>query len=229
MLALLSIFMELPAAVLEPGRAFALRLVVALAIIVVGWLSAKLVKGLVFQFLLTVRFDVASDSAGIDDVLVRADIRQSSAELLAVLVYWLVLLATLVAAVSALGLNQVSEVLTRCLVYAPKVIAAVVVLILGLFLASFLAGVVRAAAVNAALAESHALAALVRYAVVAFTAAMTLEELGIAPELARSAFVILFGAVALALALAFGLGCKDLAREWMGRYLDSARARRKSH
>jgi mechanosensitive ion channel-like protein len=128
-------------------------------------------------------------------------IRQSPAELLAVLVYWLVLLATLVAAVSALGLNQVSEVLTRCLVYAPKVIAAVVVLILGLFLASFLAGVVRAAAVNAALAESHALAALVRYAVVAFTAAMTLV----------------------------GLGCKDLAREWMVRYLDSARARRKSH
>jgi hypothetical protein len=79
------------------------------------------------------------------------------------------------------------------------------------------------------LAESHALATLVRYAVVAFTAAVTLEELGIAPELARSAFVILFGAVALAWALAFGLGCKDLARDWMVRYLDSARARRKSH
>jgi hypothetical protein len=79
------------------------------------------------------------------------------------------------------------------------------------------------------MAESDALAALVRYAVVAFTAAVTLEELGIAPELVRSAFVILFGAVALALALAFGLGCKDLAREWMVRYLDSARARRKSH
>jgi hypothetical protein len=229
MLALLSVFMDLPAAVLEPGRAFAFRLVIALAIVVIGWLAAKVAKGLIFRFLLTVRFDIASDKAGIDDVLVRADIRQSPAELLAVLVYWLVLLATLVAAVSALGLSQVSEVLTRCLLYAPKVIAAVVVLILGLFLASFLAGVVRAAAANAALAESHALAALVRYAVVAFTAAVTLEELGIAPELVRSAFVILFGAVALALALAFGLGCKDLAREWMVRYLDSARARRKSH
>jgi len=95
--------------------------------------------------------------------------------------------------------------------------------------ASFLAGVVRAAALNAGMAESDALAALVRYAVVGFTAAVTLEELGIAPELVRSAFVILFGAVALGLALAFGLGCKDLAREWMVRFLDSARARRKSH
>ena len=221
--------MDLPAVVLEPGRAFAVRLVVALAILLAGWLTAKLLKGLVFRFLLTIRFDIASERAGIDDVLVRADIRQSPAELVAVLVYWLVLLATLVATVSALGLNQVSEVLTRGLVYAPKVIAAMVVLILGLFFANFLAGVVRAAAANAGMTESDALAALVRYAVVAFTAAVTLEELGIAPELVRSAFVILFGAVALAMALAFGLGCKDLAREWMVRYLDSARARRKSH
>lgn len=229
MLAWLCVFMDLTAAVLESNRALAFRLVVALGILLVGWLTAKFSKGLVFRFLLTVRFDIASEKAGIDDVLVRADIRQSPAELLAVLVYWLVLLATLVAAVSALGLSQVSEVLARCLVYVPKVIAAVVVLILGLFLASFLAGVVRAAAANAGMAESDALAALVRYAVVAFTAAVTLEELGIAPELVRSAFVILFGAVALALALAFGLGCKDLAREWMVRFLDSARARRKSH
>jgi hypothetical protein len=221
--------MDLPAAFLEPSRALAFRLVVALGIFLVGWLMAKFLKGLVFRFLLTIRFDIASEKAGIDDVLVRADIRQSPAELLAVLVYWLVLLGTLVAAMSALGLTHVSEVLTRCLVYVPKVIAAVVVLILGLFLASFLAGVVRAAAANAGMVESDALAALVRYAVVAFTAAVTLEELGIAPELVRSAFVILFGAVALALALAFGLGCKDLAREWMVRFLDSARARRKSH
>src|SRR3990172_6641869 len=118
--------MDLPAAVLEPGRAFAFRLVVALAILLVGWLAAKFSKGLVFRFLLTVRFDIASEKAGIDDVLVRADIRQSPAELLAVLVYWLVLLATLVTAVSALGLSQVSEVLTRGLVYVPKVLAPAV-------------------------------------------------------------------------------------------------------
>jgi len=161
MLTLLSVFMDLPAAILEPGRAFAFRLVAVLAILIIGWLSAKLAKGLVFRSLLTVPFDVASDRAGIDDIPVRADTRQSPAELLAVLLKCLVLLATLAVAVSAPGLNEVSEVLTRCLTYAPKVIAAAVVLILGLFLASFLAGVVRAAAANAALAESHALAALV--------------------------------------------------------------------
>ena len=167
---------------------------------------AKLVKELVFRGLLTARFDVTSEKAGIDDVLKRAEIRQSPAEVVAILVYWLVLLATLVASISTLGLTQVSGVLNRCLVYAPRIIAAMVVLILGLFLASLLTRVLRTAAANARMAESDALSVLVRYGVVAFTAAVTLEELGIAPELVRSAFVILFGAVALAIALAFGPG-----------------------
>lgn len=161
--------MDLPAAVLDPGKVFILRLLAAVAILALGWLVAKLLKEQVFRVLLTVRFDVASEKAGIDDVLVRADIRQSPAELVAVLVYWLVVLGSLVAAVSTLGLVQVSDLLTRCLVYAPKVIAGVLVLILGLYLASFLAGVVRAAAVNAGIAESEGLSSLVRYAVVAFT------------------------------------------------------------
>jgi len=145
MLALLIVFMDLPAAVLEPDRTPAFRLMVALAILLIGWLASKIPKGLIFRLLPTARFDVASERAGIDDIPAQADIRQSPAELVAVLVSWLALLGTLVAGVSALGLSQVSE------------------------------------------------------------------EPGIAPELVRSAFVILFGAVALA----FGLGCKDHARDWM--------------
>jgi hypothetical protein len=228
--------MELSPALLEPGRDFLARVaalvprfVVALLILLLGWVLAKFIRLLIFRFLLTVRFDVASEKAGIDDTLVRADIRQSPAELLATLVHWLVLLVVFMTAVHTVGLTALSGVLNQVLLYVPKVIAAVVVLILGLFFASFLAGVVKTAAANAGLAESDALAHLTRYAIVAFTIAVTLEELGIAPALVRSAFVILFGAVALALALAFGLGCRDLAREWVVRYLDSARSRKKSH
>ncbi len=132
-------------------------------------------------------------------------------------------------AASVLGLTPVSELLNHVVLYVPKVIAAVVALILGLFVANVLAGGVRTAAANAGLAETDVLAALTRYAVVAFTVAVTLEELGIAPELVRWAFVIVLGGACLGLALAFGLGCKDLARDWMVRYLDGARARRKSH
>ena len=172
---------------------------------------------------------MASERAGIDDVLVKADIRQSPAELVAIMAQWAVGLAVLLTAASVLGLTPVSELLNHVVLYVPKVIAAVVALILGLFVANVLAGSVRTAAANAGLAETDVLAALTRYAVVVFTVAVTLEELGIAPELVRWAFVIVLGGACLGLALAFGLGCKDLARDWMVRYLDGARARRKSH
>jgi len=228
--------MDLQAAVLEPGRAFATQmvayfpsLVAAILIVAVGWLLAKLARVLVFRFLLVIRLDMASERAGIDDVLVKADIRQSPAELVAIMAQWLVGLAVLLAAASVLRLSPVSELLNHVVLYVPKVIAAVVALLLGLFVANVLAGGVRTAAANAGLAETDVLAAMTRYAVVAFTVAVTLEELGIAPELVRWAFVIVLGSVCLGLALAFGLGCKDLARDWMVRYLDGARARRKSH
>jgi mechanosensitive ion channel-like protein len=228
--------MDLQAAVLEPGRAFAAQmvayfpsLVAAILIVAVGWLLAKFARLLVFRLLLVVRLDMASERAGIDQVLAKADIRQSPAELVAIMVQWLVGLAVLLAAASILGLSPVSELLNHVVLYVPKVIAAVVALILGLFVANVLAGGVRTAAANAGLAETDVLAAATRYAVVAFTVAVTLEELGIAPELVRWAFVIVLGSVCLGLALAFGLGCKDLARDWMVRYLDGARARRKSH
>jgi hypothetical protein len=227
--------MELAPSVLEPGRAFLVRvaaflpsLFAALLILVGGWMVAKAMRLVLFRCLLAVRFDVASEKAGVDDLLARADIRQNPAELVAVLGYWLILLLVVMTATSTLGLPAVSDLLNQVLLYFPKVIAAVVVLILGLFLANLLGGVVRAAAANAGLAEAEVLATGSRYAIVAFTVAVTLEELGIAAQLVRSAFIILFGAVALALALAFGMGCKDLARDWMTRYLDGIRARKRS-
>ncbi|OGL03941.1 MAG: hypothetical protein A3I03_01410 [Candidatus Rokubacteria bacterium RIFCSPLOWO2_02_FULL_68_19] len=104
-----------------------------------------------------------------------------------------------------------------------------VVLILGLFFANFLAGVIRTAAANAGLREAEVLASVARYGLIVFTGAVTLHELGVGAQLVHSAFIIVFGAVALALALAFGLGCKDLARDWVIRYLESARENKKHH
>ncbi len=225
--------MELSPAVLEPGRVFVARiaaflpsLVAALLVLLAGWLLARAARLLIFRFLLAVRFDVASEKAGIDEVLIRADLRQNPTELVAALGQWLILLLALMTAINTLGLSSLSDLLAQVLLYLPKVIAAVVVLILGLFFASFLAGVVRTAAASAGMGEADVLGTLARYAIVTFTVAVTLEELGIGAALVRSAFVILFGAVALALALAFGLGCKDLAREWMVRYLDGVRRKK---
>ncbi len=228
--------MEFAPTLLEPGRAFLSKvalflpnLLAALLILLGGWILAKFIRLLVFRFLLAIRFDVAGDRAGIDAMLARADIRQSPSELVAILVYWLTTLLFVITAINTLGLAAVAELLNRVLLYLPKVIAAVVVLILGLFFANFLSGVIRTAAASAGLAEAQVLATIARYSLIVFTGAITLHELGVGAELVRAAFTIVFGAVGLALALAFGLGCKDLARDWVIRYLESARGNKKHH
>jgi len=228
--------MEFAPTLLEPGRAFLSKvalflpnLLAALLILLGGWILAKFIRLLVFRFLLAIRFDVAGERAGIDAMLARADIRQSPSELVAILVYWLTTLLFVITAINTLGLAAVAELLNRVLLYLPKVIAAVVVLILGLFFANFLSGVIRTAAASAGLAEAQVLATIARYSLIVFTGAITLHELGVGAELVRAAFTIVFGAVGLALALAFGLGCKDLARDWVIRYLESARGNKKHH
>src|SRR6266542_5535847 len=159
--------MELSPFVLEPSRAFMASVAAflpgffaALLSLLFGWLLARFARLLVFRLLLAVRFDLASEKAGIDAVLLRADIRQGPADLVAVLVQWLVMLIAIMTAVNTVGLSSVSDLLNQILLYVPKVIAAVVVLILGLFFASFLSALIKAAAANVGLGEAEALASL---------------------------------------------------------------------
>src|SRR3972149_894586 len=154
--------MESVPTLLEPGRAFLSKialflpnLLAALLILLGGWVLARFIRLLVFRFLLAIRFDVAGEKAGIDDILLRADIRQGPAELVATLAYWVMMLLGVMTAINPLGLAAVAELLNQVLLYIPKVIAAVVVLILGLFFANFLAGVIRTAAANAGLREAE--------------------------------------------------------------------------
>src|SRR6266511_6090294 len=100
--------MELSPFVLEPGRAFMARVAAflpgffaALLILLFGWLLARFARLLVFRLLLAVRFDLASDRAGIDEVLLRADILQGPAELVALLVQWMVAVIAVLTAVNA--------------------------------------------------------------------------------------------------------------------------------
>jgi hypothetical protein len=88
-------------------------------------------------------------------------------------------------------------------------------------LAIFLAQGALIAAVNAQLRGAHFIATLIRWGVLIFTAATVLTQLGIAKEMVVAAFSIAFGGVVLALALAFGLGGRDLARELLERRLRS--------
>ncbi|MHC4309538.1 MAG: mechanosensitive ion channel family protein [Planctomycetota bacterium] len=194
-------------------------LIGALIILTVGWVFAKFLRRLVNRALKMIHFDKLAEKAGISDILNKGGLKTSAIEVMSSLVYWLAIIMVLVMVVNALGLQQASNVLESLFAYIPNVIAALFVLVVGMFLANLVSGIVHTAAGNASLPKPGMFAAVSKWAIIIFAGTISLRELGIATLLVTTTFNIVLGGVCLALALAFGLGGRDAA----ARYLDEWR------
>lgn len=187
----------------------------AIIILIVGWIIAKLIRQLIDKLLQLVRFDMLADKTGISEVLKKGDLKTSAREVVSSLVYWLIIIMVLIMTVDALGLPKASDVLTALFGYIPNVIAALLVIVVAIFLASLVSGIVHTAAGNAKMPRPELLAGICRWTIIIFAATIALTELGIAPLLVTTTFNIVLGGIVLALALAFGLGAKDSVAKWL--------------
>ncbi|MDH4239960.1 MAG: hypothetical protein OEW48_10395 [Phycisphaerae bacterium] len=196
-------------------------LVGAMIILTVGWVIAKFLRRVVNRALEAIHFGKLADKAGITEILSKGGLKTSAIDVMSALVYWLAIIMVLVMVVNALGLPQASNVLESLFGYIPSVIAALFVLVVGMFLANFVSGIIHTAAGNASLPRPEMFAAVSRWAIIIFAGTISLRELGIATLLVTTTFNIVLGGVCLALALAFGLGGRDAA----ARYLEEWRKR----
>ena len=187
----------------------------ALIILIVGWIVAKAIRRLVDWLLKAVRFDTLADKAGVSEIISRGGLKITARQVVSGLVYWLVIIMVLVMTVNALGLPNTSDVLASLFAYITNVIAALLVLVVAMFLAGFVSGIVRIAAGNAKLPKPELLAGISRWAIIIFALTIALAQLGIATLLVTTTFNIILGGIVLALALAFGLGGKDAAARYL--------------
>ena len=199
-------------------------LIGAIIILVVGWLLAGILQRVLVQILKGIRLDDLAETARISEILQKGDIKYSLSELLGVFLYWLVILATLLAGLNVLGLTMAAELLEKVIGYVPSVLAGVLVLILGLFFATLVSGIVQTTAANAGIGQARGLGQIARVAVVIFAVVIAVEKF-FSSVIVQTTFTIVVAAVALGLALAFGLGCKDIAGRYMGDFLDKIRRR----
>lgn len=192
----------------------------ALVILFAGYLVAKVVEKGTQRLLRRLRFNQLLERGGVMQAVDRGGAHLNPARVIANLLFWVVMFAVLLVAANAIGLESLANVLSELVSYIPSVIAAVVIIILGIVLGSFVGGLIMASA--GGLHGGSWLARIGRGGVIILAIFMALQELGIATEIVTTAFAILFGAVALALALSFGLGNRELAaqvtREWYENY-----------
>jgi hypothetical protein len=152
-------------------------------------------------------------------VLKKGNLKTTASMVVSGLVYWLIMIMVLVMVVNALGLPKASDILTSLFAYVPKVISALLVLVVAMFLANFVSGIVRTAAGNSNLPKPEIFAGISRWAIIIFAVLISLGELGIGTLLVTTTFNIILGGVCLALALAFGLGGKDAAAKLLNDYM----------
>jgi len=183
------------------------QLVGAVVILVVGYLIARALQAITTRILGSIGFEGWMERGGIKQFFDRARTRQTPTSVLGKLVFWFVFIIAIVMATDALGIRQVSQVLARLIAYIPSIIAAILILILAALLANFLAGVVRGATGSGILAD------IARYAIIIYAVFAALTELGIAVSLTAPTFLILLAGVALAAAIAFGWGARNVAQD----------------
>ena len=210
---------------LEPLRVFLRqvadflpRLALALVVLIAGWLIAKMVRFAIAKGLRKVNFHVVTDRAGIDGFLRDGGIRMDATDILAWLVYWIVILAALVVGFNLLGLSYVTDLLSRVLLFVPKVLVALLILAFGAYFAKFVGNAVSAYFRNVHMQDADLLGNLARYAILAFVVLIALDQVNVGGDIVRQTFLIVLAGVVFALALAFGLGGKDWAAEMLERW-----------
>ncbi len=199
-------------------------LLFAVIILGAGFIVARLVERLVDAFLERVQFDRSAARWGVTEAVERTGTRLDPARVVAKLSFWIVMLIVILLAASALGVQNISDIFTNLVGYIPSVFAAIIVIVLGLVLGEFVRVLILASA--GAVEGVPTLAKVAKAMIIIISVFMALQQIGVAADIVSTAFTLIVGAVALAAALAFGLGNTGLAGELTRRWYEAGRGRR---
>lgn len=202
------------------------RFIVALVLVFVGYLLARLLERLTERLLRRIGFNRMLEVGGVMDAVERSGSHLNPTRVAGNLVFWTVMFAVLVITANAAGFESLANVFSELVGYVPSVVAAIAIIIVGILLGALVGGLIMVSA--GSLRGGPTLARVGRGGVILLATFMALQELGVATEIVTTAFAILFGAVALALALAFGLGSRDLAGEITRQWYEQYRAEREA-
>ncbi|HAG49768.1 MAG: hypothetical protein A2X87_04205 [Deltaproteobacteria bacterium GWC2_42_51] len=202
---------------------FAPNLMAMLIIIIAGLILAWLIRLVMLRILRVINFDTWSDKVGLTALIRKGDVWAKPSDFFGYAVYLLLAVVFVMIGLDALQIKVIDNLLSQFLLYLPRALSAILILIIGYIIAGFLSRGVLIAAVNSGYHHAKLIAEAVRLLFIILVLAMALVELTIARGIVIAAFSILFGGVVLALAIAFGVGGIDAAK----RIIEKAREEKK--
>ena len=198
--------------------AFLPLLAVGIVVILVGWLFAKAVRFAVEKALRAVNFNVLTERAGTDHFLRQGGLQGDTTTLFGIFAFWVVIIAALIIAFNVMGLTYITDLLQRVELFMPKVLVAMLVVVLGSYFAKFIGEAVHTYCVDAQIPDSDILGRIARYLIMTFVIMIALSQIEVGGDIVQRTFLIILGGLVLALALAFGLGGKEWAATMLERW-----------
>ncbi len=189
---------------------FAPKIVAMIVVLVVGYLLARLVARAVTLLCEKIGLQIAAERSGLADSMQHMGIKRSVPGIVGTIIFWLLMCVFFMAAFTILNLSDVSDAMSKVVMYIPKLLVATLMVVIGLLVASFLRGVVATSADRMGLTYAEHLANGFYYVLVLVTFHAVLTHLGMNLELLENMILIAFGAMAAGFALAFGLGGREV-------------------
>ncbi|MDD5449585.1 MAG: hypothetical protein PHO42_03195 [Candidatus Omnitrophica bacterium] len=193
----------------------------AAVILAVGLVLSKFIARIIGRVLKLSRIDVVSEKSGLAGMLKIGEIKLSLSEILETLIYWILVLIVAATAAQALKFMAATDLITRLIAYIPNIISAILVLAIGIFLASLLGSLVLAATRNAGIKKANFLTQIVKTALIILAIAIALEQLQIGQVIITQVLSIILISIGAGFAIAFGLGCKDTVGRMVNDFLNS--------
>lgn len=203
-------------ALLYQVGAFLPRLGLALLVLLVGFLVAKAARFTIEKGLRAINLHIVTRRSGMDGFLQKGGTGADTVSIFGMLIYWVVILAALIVAFNSLGLTYITELLSRVMLFVPKLIVAMLVLAFGTYFARFVGTAVTTYCRGIGMGDGESLGQLARYAVLAFVVIIAIDQLDIGGTIIRQSFLIILSGLVFALALAFGIG----GRKWAAARLE---------
>jgi hypothetical protein len=182
-------------------------------IVVVGIVLVRIVRFVMLKLLRTIKFDSWSDRMGLTSFMRKGDLWDKPSLAVAAFIYWFLIIGVLMMGISSLNIQAMDSLITRFIMYGPRLLSAILIVVLGYLATGFISRAVLISAVNRGYLFARLLAEAVRVLLIVLFVAMTLEQLEVAPIIVVTAFSIIFGGIVLTLCISFGVGGINTARK----------------
>lgn len=191
------------------------NLITSVILLVFGFLLGVFVKYVFNRIFRAMNLDGLSQKLGMKDALSRSGFREPLSLIISRILKWLTITTFIIVAMQNLSIPTVEHLIDRMFLYLPNIFIGALILILGYILGNFFGRAALIASVNAGISSAGLIGKAVKLTVFLLSCTMALEQLGIGKDTIVIAFAIVFGGIVFAFSMAFGLGGKDIAGDFL--------------